>query len=252
MLLPVYQPVVEIATGRIIGYEALVRPTPESGFANAGELFAAAETSGRQAELDQACLEVVIAGAAKLPRDASLSLNVSPRTLESAEFSISGLIQLLGRYGIPPTRAIIELTERESVDDLDRLRRNVASCRAAGLRIAADDVGSGNAGLRLLSQMQFDIVKIDLSLVQGNPQQSTSLAVIGSLQELAQKWGAWVIAEGVETPEQLELIRNLGITAAQGYLLARPGRPSRSPRSTSRRCWRATTGCTRWPDRPSP
>ena len=223
LLKPVYQPVVELATGRIIGYEALVRPTADSGFSNAGELFAAAESSGRQAELDQACLEVVIAGAARLPADASLSLNVSPRSLESAEFSITGLILLLAKHGIPPTRAIIELTERESVDDMDRLRQNIASCRAAGLRIAADDVGAGNAGLRLLSQLQFDIVKIDLSLVQGNPKQSTSLAVIRSLQELADSWGAWVIAEGVETPEQLELIRGLGITAAQGYLLARPG-----------------------------
>jgi len=84
-------------------------------------------------------------------------------------------------------------------------------------------VGAGNAGLRLLSQMQFDIVKIDLALVQAGPQQKTSLAVISSLQELAQRWGAWVIAEGVETSEQLELIRNLGISAAQGYLLGRPG-----------------------------
>jgi len=99
----------------------------------------------------------------------------------------------------------------------------VAVARESGLRIAADDVGAGNAGLRLLSQMQFDIVKIDLSLVQGSPRQKTSLAVINSLQELAQRWGAWVIAEGVETAEQLELIRNVGISAAQGYLLGRPG-----------------------------
>jgi EAL domain-containing protein (putative c-di-GMP-specific phosphodiesterase class I) len=71
--------------------------------------------------------------------------------------------------------------------------------------------------------MQFDIVKIDLSLVQGGTQLKTSLAVVSSLQELAQRWGAWVIAEGVETAEQLELIRGLGISAGQGYLLGRPG-----------------------------
>jgi diguanylate cyclase (GGDEF)-like protein len=222
-LRPVYQPVVELRNGRIIGYEALVRPTPESGFANAGELFAAAEVSGRQTELDQTCLEVVVAGAASLASETILSLNLSPRTLEAPEFSVVGLIRLLERYQITPNRVILELTEREEVDDLDRLRHNVAAARAAGLRIAADDVGAGNAGLRLLSQMQFDIVKIDLSLVQGGPQQKTSLAVISSLQELAQRWGAWVIAEGVETPEQLDLIRNLGISAAQGYLLGRPG-----------------------------
>jgi len=222
-LRPVYQPIIELRNGRVIGYEGLVRPTPESGFSNAGELFAAAEASGRQTELDQTCLEVVVAGAAALAPETILSLNLSPRSLESPEFSVVGLIRLLERHAIAPNRVILELTERETVDDLDRLRHNVAAARAAGLRIAADDVGAGNAGLRLLSQMQFDIVKIDLSLVQGGPQQKTAIAVISSLQELAQRWGAWVIAEGVETPEQLELIRNLGISAAQGYLLGRPG-----------------------------
>jgi diguanylate cyclase (GGDEF)-like protein len=219
----VYQPIVELRSGRVLGYEALARPAPDSGFANAGELFAAAEACGRQTELDQTCLEVVIAGAAGLSSESILSLNVSPRTLEAPEFNVVGLIRLLERYGITPNRVILELTERATVDDLGRLRHNVAAARAAGLRIAADDVGAGNAGLRLLSQMQFDIVKIDLSLVQGGPQQETSLAVLSSLNELAQRWGAWVIAEGVETPEQLELIRNLGISAAQGYLLGRPG-----------------------------
>jgi diguanylate cyclase (GGDEF)-like protein len=219
----VYQPIIELRHGRVIGYEGLVRPTPESGFKNAGELFAAAEASGRQVELDQTCLEVVIAGAAKLAPESILSLNISPRSLEAPEFSVASLLRLLHNHEITPNRVILELTERESVEDLDRLRQNVATARAAGIRVAADDVGAGNAGLRLLSQMQFDIVKIDLSLVQRGAQHKTSLAVISSLQELAQRWGSWVIAEGVETPEQLELIRGLGISAAQGYLLGRPG-----------------------------
>lgn len=219
----VYQPIVELRNGRVIGYEGLVRPTPESGFKNAGELFAAAEASGRQVELDQTCLEVVIAGAAALSPETILSLNLSPRSLEAPEFSVPTLLRLLHSHEITPNRVILELTERESVEDVERLRHNVALARAAGIRIAADDVGAGNAGLRLLSQMQFDIVKIDLSLVQRGAQHKTSLAVISSLQELAQRWGSWVIAEGVETPEQLDLIRGLGISAAQGYLLGRPG-----------------------------
>ena len=220
---PVYQPIIELKTGRVMGYEGLVRPTLESGFANAGELFDAAERTGRQAELDQVCLEAVISGAVTLAPETLLTLNVSPRSLEAPEFSVAGLVAILERCGIAPGRVILELTERESIDDLEQLRRNVAAARAAGLRLAADDVGAGNAGLRLLSQVRFDIVKIDLSLVQDGAQQRTSLAVVGSLQELARRWGAWVIAEGVETAEQLEVIRGLGITAAQGYLLARPG-----------------------------
>ena len=90
------------------------------------------------------------------------------------------------------------------------------------MRIAADDVGAGNAGLRLLSQLRFDIVKIDLSLVQGGVVRATSQEVVLTLKDLADRWGALVIAEGVETVEQLEFVRSLGIRAGQGYLLGVP------------------------------
>ncbi|HET9681157.1 MAG TPA: EAL domain-containing protein, partial [Candidatus Limnocylindrales bacterium] len=97
----------------------------------------------------------------------------------------------------------------------------------AGVRVAADDVGAGNAGLRLLSQFQFDVVKIDLSLVQGGTRAGgvadQTLSVLGSLVQMADRLGAVTIAEGVETAEQLRTIRDLGITAGQGYLLGRPG-----------------------------
>ena len=119
------------------------------------------------------------------------------------------------------------------------------------MRLAADDVGAGNAGLRLLSQLQFDIVKIDLSLVQGGAVRSTSQEVVRTLKDLADRWGALVIAEGVETPEQLEFVRSLGIRAGQGYLLGRPSERPLERRHRRRPAWcrrRATgwwTGCAR-------
>jgi len=91
-----------------------------------------------------------------------------------------------------------------------------------GMRLAADDVGAGNSGLRLLSQIHFDIVKIDLSLVQGGVMRDSSLAVLRALLDLAERWHATVVAEGIETPRQLEVVRGLGISAGQGYLLGRP------------------------------
>jgi EAL domain-containing protein (putative c-di-GMP-specific phosphodiesterase class I) len=109
-------------------------------------------------------------------------------------------------------------------------RLTVEACRLAGIRIAADDVGAGNAGLRLLSQLRFDIVKIDLSLVQGGALHDASLEVVRTLRDLADRWGALVVAEGIETPAQLDLVRSLGIGAGQGYLLGRPtDRPSTDP-----------------------
>jgi EAL domain-containing protein (putative c-di-GMP-specific phosphodiesterase class I) len=134
---------------------------------------------------------------------------------------------MLTRHGLDPRYVVLELTEREAVEDIGRLRRAVEDCRVAGIRLASDDVGSGNAGLRLLSQLKFDIVKIDLSLVQGGAVHQASLEVVRTLRDLADRWGALVVAEGIETPAQLDLVRSLGIGAGQGYLLGRPtDRPS--------------------------
>ena len=210
------------AAGRPRGYEALSRPMPGSGFTDATDLFTAAEAFGRTVELDLASLTTSIAAFARLALPGSLTLNISPRSLESDQFSVHGLVQLLHRHGVDPARVVLELTEREAVEDMDRLIRAVEACRAAGMRVAADDVGAGNAGLRLLSQLRFDIVKIDLSLVQGGAVRATSHEVVRTLKDLADRWGALVIAEGVETVEQLEFVRSLGIRAGQGYLLGVP------------------------------
>jgi EAL domain-containing protein (putative c-di-GMP-specific phosphodiesterase class I) len=226
----VFQPIYDLRTGQPRGYEGLVRPLPGSGFADAGELFAAADAVGRTVELDLACLATAISAFAGLGLPGSLTLNLSPRTLERDEFSVHALVRMLERHGLEPGRVVLELTERETLEDMERLVRAVESLRAAGMRIAADDVGAGNAGLRLLAQLRFDIVKIDLSLVQGGAVRATSLEVVRTLKDLADRWGALVIAEGVETPEQLQFVRTLGIRAGQGYLLGSPSdRPPTEP-----------------------
>lgn len=222
-LSPVYQPIVHLETGRILGYEGLVRVRPDAGFAHTGAMFDAAEVAGRVLDLDRAALEVVLRGAAAIPAPALLSLNVSPRSFETPEFNANVFLAILRRHGVPADRVILELTERDAVRDVDRLRTVIVALQAAGIRVAADDVGAGNAGLRLLSQFRFDVVKIDLSLVQGGAGEDQTLSVLTSLAGLAARWGALTVAEGVETPAQLRTIRHLGIGAAQGYLLGRPG-----------------------------
>jgi diguanylate cyclase (GGDEF)-like protein len=227
LLRPVYQPIFSLATGEPIGYEGLIRPTEGSAIGDASTLFAAAERVDRTVELDMACLEFVADGAGELEEGVYLSVNLSPRTLESELFHPIELTDIFARRGIAPSQLVVELTEREAVQDLEGLRRNAAAIRRAGVRLAADDVGSGNAGLRLLSEIHFDIVKIDLSLVQGGILHDPSHAVLRALQELAARWSATIVAEGVETGEQLAAIRELGLTAGQGYLLGRPSRERR-------------------------
>ena len=222
-LTPVYQPIVDLGDGSVLGFEGLIRPGASSPFSNPGQLFSAAAAAGRTVELDLACFEVVAAGSVSIDPAKVLSINLSPQTLEMEDFSAAWLLEILARYQVNPGRVIVELTEREAVTDLERLRRSVASLQRAGVRLAADDVGAGNAGLRLLSQVRFDIVKIDLSLVQDGAQHDSSRAVLRSLTDLASRQNAIAIAEGLETAEQLRSLRELGITTGQGYLLGRPG-----------------------------
>ena len=226
----VFQPIYDLSTGVPRGFEGLIRPLPDSGFADPASMFRAAEATGRTAELDMACLNTVMETAGRLRLPGSLTVNMSPRTLEIDDFSIHALLQMITRHGLDPRHIVLELTERDAVEDIGRVRRAAEACRVAGIRLAADDIGAGNAGLRLLSQLRFDIVKIDLSLVQGGAVHETSLEVLRTLRDLADRWGALVVAEGIETPAQLEIVRSLGIGAGQGYLLGRPtDTPSTDP-----------------------
>jgi diguanylate cyclase (GGDEF)-like protein len=222
LLAPVFQPIVDLRTGLILGFEGLIRPDPTGPLPDTARLFAAAAAAGRTVELDVACIDQVLMGARAIGPDRLLTLNLSPRTLEVRDFDAGWLLQGLYRNGISPGRVIVELTEREEIDDLVRLRRTFEHLRQYGLRIAADDVGAGNSGLRLLSQVQFDIVKLDLSLVQDGVRRMGARAVLQSLRDLALDQGAQVVAEGVETREQLQVLRDLRIGAGQGYLLGRP------------------------------
>jgi diguanylate cyclase (GGDEF)-like protein len=222
MLGTAYQPIVDLTTGVVVAFEGLTRPFRESGFADPSSLFAAADSVGRSVELDLACIETLVRNAVGLGPQQLLSVNVTPRFLEVRNFNLEWLLAVLRRYSLEPSRVIIELTERETVDDIGSIQGNLAALQRAGIRVAADDVGAGNSGLRLLSQVRFDIVKLDLVLVQDGTRHEASRAVLRSLRDLASRWGAYMIAEGVETVGQLHAVREIGVVAGQGYLLSRP------------------------------
>lgn len=221
-LTPVYQPIYGVRTGEVLGYEGLVRPSPDSGFANASALFIAAESAGRTVELDLASLETVLAGARGLDESLYLSVNLSPRSLEAPAFTATDVLAIASRYGIAANRLVVELTEREAVEDLARLRQALDALRRHGVRTAADDVGAGNAGLRLLSEVRFDIMKIDLTLVRAGTASQSADAVLRALRGLARRQEQAIVAEGVETPDELGMVMDLEFDAVQGYLLQRP------------------------------
>ena len=220
---PVYQPIVAIPDGHVIGVEGLIRPMPPAPFANPLQLFGAAVAGGQVTNLDLACVDTIVAGARNLPGDHFLSVNLAPSTLEASEFSTGALLATLARHEFPAERLVIEITEHQPLRDLERARSRVEAFRRAGVRFAADDIGAGNAGLRLLSEIEFDVLKVDLSLVQRSESERPSNAVLGSVVELASRTGALVVAEGIERSAQMAPLLRLGITAGQGFFLGRPG-----------------------------
>lgn len=223
LLRPVFQPIVDLASGTTLGYEGLIRPVAPAPYADPTSLFAAAEASGHLVQLDMACVEAIVAAGARLPDDLFLSVNVTPRTVESPEFSTPVMLSILARNDFPPERLVIELTEHQPIADIEQVRHKLDACRRAGIRLAADDLGAGNAGLRLLSDLRFDVIKVDLGLVQRSSPGARSSAVVESIVAFASRTGALVIGEGVEHEDQVEQLRHLGVTAAQGFLFSRPG-----------------------------
>jgi len=222
-LAAVYQPIVALASGRVLGVEGLIRPVPPAPFTDTSAMFEAADAGGRLMALDLACAERTVAGAKAMPADLFLSLNLSPTTIESPEFSSATLLAILARHGFAPDRLVVELTERQAIHDPGLVRARIDACRRAGIRFAADDIGAGNSGLRLLAEISFDIFKVDLDLVQRSASESPSGAVVGSVVELAGRMGALVVAEGIEHASQLPALSALGIQAGQGHHLGRPG-----------------------------
>ena len=157
-----------------------------------------------------------------LPPDAYIAINLSPRTLESDAFSPLEVIALARKFDIPSSQLVVELTEREEVEDPAKLKAAIATLRRHEVRVAIDDVGAGNAGLRLLSEVDFDIIKIDLSLVRAGAHHEPSEAVLRALGGVARQRGRTIVAEGIETADMLEAVLELRFDAGQGYLLSRP------------------------------
>ncbi|MHB1490293.1 MAG: EAL domain-containing protein [Cellulomonas sp.] len=207
----VYQPVVALAELRHAGVEALsrfagsVRP-PE-------QWFARATGAGHGAELELRAIRSALVGLPHAP--GFLSLNVSPATILLPDFTAT----LLGQ---PLERLVLEITEHTQVSDYGALGEVLAPLRAAGLRIAVDDVGAGFASMRHVLVLAPELIKLDLSLVHGISHDARRRSLAAALLTFAADLGASVVAEGVETAGELDCLRELGVPFGQGFHLGRP------------------------------
>jgi EAL domain-containing protein (putative c-di-GMP-specific phosphodiesterase class I) len=220
----VYQPIVELDSGSVVAYEALVRGPRGSSLESPDRLFAAARGAGLLSELDAACQTAALRGAraAGLQDPWTLFVNLEPAANGASLLATSDTAA--GGF-----RIVVELTERALVADPPRLLELVARIRARGWGIAVDDVGADRDSLALLPVLRPDVVKLDLRLVQDHPTGEVA-EIVCAVNAEAERSGSVVLAEGIETDEHLQIALSLGATLGQGWLLGRPGRlPDASP-----------------------
>lgn len=219
-LYSVYQPIVDLETGRIVALEALARFRGTS--APVGARFVEAASVGLLIELELSALRAALPALGSIPEHVRLSVNLSPETITSER-----LTEVLA--DVPVNRLVIEVTEQSPIDDHDRLLEALGSLRARGAHIAVDDAGSGHATLRRVSRLSPDIVKVDLSLVRDIDKDEVRRTVVASLVPFVKRMGASVVAEGIETPSELRAVRELGVGHGQGFLLAEPAELPEGP-----------------------
>ncbi|MBN1092607.1 diguanylate cyclase [Blastococcus sp. TML/M2B] len=221
----VFQPIVELDTGRVVAYEALARG-PQGPLERPDRLFAAARAAGRLAELDELCRAAAFRGAVEQGLLAPLTVfvNVEPEVLDSAP--LDDLLAIAERAP-RDLRVVLEITERALAARPAELLRTVERVRSLGWGVAVDDVGADSMSLAFLPLLSPDVIKLDLRLVQDRPGPAVA-EIMNAVNAHAERTGALVLAEGIENEAHLATARALGATLGQGWMFGRPG-PGAAP-----------------------
>lgn len=219
-----FQPIVHLSDGALFGHEALVRGPENTPLQWPDALFAQAHTQGLTMQLEEACLRTAVRCWTPTQSPGKLFINLSAEALMHVLRceSLQRRIAALRRFGLSPAAIVIELTEHERVGDLPALIEALKPLRAHGVQIALDDFGDGRSSLRLWSELQPDYVKIDKYFARDVAHQADKVQTMRALTRIAETLGTTMVAEGLETADDLKAVRDLGIQLGQGYFLGRP------------------------------
>jgi len=222
----VYQPVVSLADYSVLGYEVLARGPRQSQLHRPDVLFEVARDQGRVEELDRVCRVMAARGGATLPKDTLRFINTEPVNLfyrSRSDLFVEEFVEATPE----PLRAktVMEITEKSIIDDFGHFRHVVARLREHGFRIAIDDAGAGYSGLQTIVEVEPDFIKLDISLVRHIDTSIVKQKLVRTLRDFCLDAGIVLIAEGIETDEQLRALTELEIPYGQGFLFAHPGSP---------------------------
>ncbi|SDC09980.1 diguanylate cyclase (GGDEF) domain-containing protein [Paenibacillus sp. UNCCL117] len=218
----VYQPIVSLSDGEITGYEALTRGPDGSLLHSPLPLFEWAEKLGVLYTLDRLARAKAIEGVRMNNDKQLLFLNVSAEILNDPLFAPGQTLELLTARGLRPSNVVFEITERSSIEDFASAQKILDHYRQQGYRIAIDDAGAGYSSLQAIAELNPDYIKVDKSLVAGMHRSKTKEYMLETLVAFADKLGIYLIAEGIESPDDLMKLTRMGVHYGQGYLLGRP------------------------------
>jgi EAL domain-containing protein (putative c-di-GMP-specific phosphodiesterase class I)/CheY-like chemotaxis protein len=222
----VYQPVVNLDDFSVLGYEVLARGPMQSSLHRPDVLFDVARDQGRVEELDRICRMIAARGGATLPDDTLRFINTEPVNLffrARSDLFIEEFVEATPEH--LRSKTVMEITEKSIIDDFGHFREVVAKLREHGFRIAIDDAGAGYSGLQTIVEIEPDFIKLDISLIRNLDTSVVKQKLVKTLKDFCVSAGITLIAEGVETEEQLASLKELQIPYAQGYLFAYPGSP---------------------------
>lgn len=221
---PVFQPIVSLRDGAIYSHEALIRGPQDTLLHTPDALLAAAAQESLNFEFENFCVTVALERWGTLLESGRLFVNISAQVLVQVlkHCGRDALMELISGFGVLPRLLVLEITEYERVSDMDYLASVVREIRSAGVSLALDDFGDGRSSLRLWSQLKPEFVKIDKYFTKDISQHADKLKTIQALQQIAAIFDTSLVAEGIETEDDLRVLRDLGITYGQGYFLGRP------------------------------
>jgi EAL domain-containing protein (putative c-di-GMP-specific phosphodiesterase class I) len=219
-----FQPIIELETGGVMGWEGLSRGPRGSDIELPLALFGLSGRHGVTEELERACRRQAFVDWKALDRDGRLFINTVPATVRDTSFLGRGVLDYLGS-DLSPREVTLEITERSVIDNLNLYREAMHEFTDLGFTFAIDDVGAGYSGLETVATLKPAYLKIDMSLVRDVHQKKVSRQVVKAILEMGDGLGAMVIAEGVETREEADALADIGVQWVQGYLFARPVDP---------------------------
>jgi diguanylate cyclase (GGDEF)-like protein len=217
-----YQPLIDLASNKTIGFEALLRWNhPERGQLSPAHFIPLAEETGVIRDLGAWCLKKACSDIAKIPGSVKIAVNLSPVQLKTDDLA-AVVLSALEESGLAASRLELEITESALLEDDERIVEHLHRLREAGIRIVLDDFGTGYSSLNYLRRFPFNKIKIDKVFITEATTRADCSTIISSIVDLATGLGMTTTAEGIETQEQFDLVRRLGCAEGQGYLLGRP------------------------------